>query len=1444
MWSGAQSWTRILAVALAGFGLAACGGGDDPPPPAAAPAADLVGAAGGTVKGEGGVTVLVPAEALTSPVTIRVARDSNGAPLLAADSKLASPVYALTPHGIGFERPAVVRIPFDSSTAPGTDYRPVLMKAAPGGSWTVLAGAERDGDALVADADSFSYYVVKWCRHDLAAGTENGFQSCALAQGDVSLGIVSPLPPTPPARSRLGAGAVLQPAAPALLITRPSLLVMRVTVEALYGTNTPDHDVYFEVRTGPGQVVANGSFPSAELRNAPHRKTVDVGVPLTEQDQGLRSYRVEVFCKDTTGIGCTGLLVGGVRPFGGDLLGAVPELPAYRAASNSVLVRVAIPIGAQPDPASRPVLDLAQSGFIRPAADGGGYVDTWQSTLSGGSRIPLVATTVQPANHTWQISTDGGTTWTDWLSAANPAVAATYPNVTQSSRTICVSSPAVACPAGAWPQYSTAQINGLQFRVIATNAFGGVGGPPWSISAAQVRVAPTVASGPQSIRVVAGQTASFTVVASGVPAPTYQWQRRTPANLTWQDVTGAVAATYTTPVLQALDSGASYRVRVANSEGSATSDTAFVLVDEGAIAPFVTSQPLNLTVGAGSEAVFAVVADGTSPLSYQWRRNGVDITGANAPMLKLPATAPADAGSYSVAITNPVGSVTSAAATLTVNASGPPAPVAPTIVTPPASATVNAGNAASFAVAVTGTGPLTYQWRRNGTAIGGATGAVYTIAAVAAADVGAYTVVVTNSAGSATSPAANLTVNPAPSPVVPTISSQPSGLVVIPGATATFAVAVTGTAPLMYQWQRNGSALPGATGPVLTLTNVNGADAGNYSVFVSNAVGSVTSANAPLILIGAPAITTQPLASAVAQGLPASFAVTATGDALQYQWLRNNVAIPGATSAVYTTPPTQASDNGVVYSVIVYNNAGLVISSGALLTVAAPVTPPVITVQPVDATINDGDFATIVADVGGSRPLFFQLQRLSGATWNDVGSASSTSSSLPIAVQTPTMTVAESGAQFRVVFSNTAGNVATRAVTVTVNAAVPANALKATSVTAGYRNSFVVATDGTVWAWGEAVDAVTGQYNGSGILSQWATRPVQVQGLANVLKVATFRSGGAYGSYYALHSDGSVSAWGGNQYGQLGTGTVEVDRVAPVKVMDGALPFDKACDITVGRDMVVLIRSDEADGSCAAGKAKRAWIAGLFNGSVVGGLAVPSAALPSNGGIIRPVPGVPAGVPVARVRAIDAQSTNNALLIFLEDGRIYAWGWNYDNMVGAGTSRVNVGIVPPSDVLPVDVTAFWGDAVWAEMGFNFTISRHADGTLRGVGRNAKGQLADSGPAFSRTTLQVIAAPPTLAAMPEGLSVGFEAVIAIEGATGALWGWGDAYGLIKSLPGESVTAPLRIGTGTGFSAVSAGARHALAIGPGGVVHVWGFRESGALGDGSSTGYSLTPTMVTR
>ena len=175
------------------------------------------------------------------------------------------------------------------------------------------------------------------------------------------------------------------------------------------------------------------------------------------------------------------------------------------------------------------------------------------------------------------------------------------------------------------------------------------------------------------------------------------------------------------------------------------------------IAPTITTQPVSLTVTAGQTATFTVVASGTAPLGYQWRKNGTNIAGATSASYTTPATTTSDSGStFDVVVSNSAGSATSASVKLTVNG----ATAAPSITTQPTSQTVSVGQTASFSVTASGTAPLSYQWSKDGTAISGATSSSYTTPAATASDNGAlFTVVVSNSAGSVASSAATLTVS-------------------------------------------------------------------------------------------------------------------------------------------------------------------------------------------------------------------------------------------------------------------------------------------------------------------------------------------------------------------------------------------------------------------------------------------------------------------------------------------------------------------------------------------------------------------------------------------------------------------------------------------------------------------------------------------------------------
>jgi len=263
----------------------------------------------------------------------------------------------------------------------------------------------------------------------------------------------------------------------------------------------------------------------------------------------------------------------------------------------------------------------------------------------------------------------------------------------------------------------------------------------------------------------------------------------------------------------------------------------------GNATPTITSQPANMTVTVPATATFSVTASGTAPLSYQWQKNGAPIAGATSASYTTPATTTADSGSsYRVVASNAVSNVTSSTATLTVNAGA----VAPSITTQPANITVTTPATATFSVTASGTAPLSYQWQKNGATIAGATSASYTTPATTTADSGSsYRVVVSNTVSSVTSSAATLTVNAGA--VAPAITSQPANMTVTAPANATFSVSTSGTAPLSYQWQKNGANIAGATSASYTTPATTRADSGSsYRVVVSNTVSSVTSSAATL----------------------------------------------------------------------------------------------------------------------------------------------------------------------------------------------------------------------------------------------------------------------------------------------------------------------------------------------------------------------------------------------------------------------------------------------------------------------------------------------------------------------------------------------------------------------------------------------------------------------
>ena len=339
-------------------------------------------------------------------------------------------------------------------------------------------------------------------------------------------------------------------------------------------------------------------------------------------------------------------------------------------------------------------------------------------------------------------------------------------------------------------------------------------------------------------------------------------------------------------------------------------------------APSITSQPKSQTVNTGSSVTFSVTATGTDPLSYQWYKNSSAISGATKSSYTINSVTTGDAGSYYVVVSNDLGTVTSSAATLTVNV-----PVTLSSITINGNSSVNVGSTATYTCIATYSNGTTKTVTPTWSISSGASYASITSAGVLTGKAaGTATVKATYEGKTATK---NVTVNA----VKPTITTQPKSQTVNEGNSVTFSVVATGTAPLSYQWYKDGKAISGATGSSYTISSAKGSDAGSYYVIVSNTAGNATSSTVTLTVILKPVITVQPRSLVVDEDDPATFSVTATGTApLSYQWYKDGRAISGATGSSYTINSAKKSDEGSYY-VIVRNNAGSVTSNTVTLTV-------------------------------------------------------------------------------------------------------------------------------------------------------------------------------------------------------------------------------------------------------------------------------------------------------------------------------------------------------------------------------------------------------------------------------------------------------------------------------------------------------------------------------
>ena len=360
-------------------------------------------------------------------------------------------------------------------------------------------------------------------------------------------------------------------------------------------------------------------------------------------------------------------------------------------------------------------------------------------TVTAGQQATFTAaaTGAPPPTVIWQVSFDGGVMYHDIGWATTTTLTFT----------------------------TLASHNGYLFRARFTNSTGTA---TTTIATLTVNPGPVVTQNPVDMTRGAGQQAAFIAAAAGEPPLTVIWQVSFDGGVIYHDIGWATTTTLTFTTL-ASHNGYLFRARFTNSYGSATTTVArLTVIPGGPVGPSITQNPSSQTVTAGQQATFNALANGdpTPTVIWQVSTDGGatyhNIAWATSTTLSFTTIASHDGFLFRAEFTNSAGIATSSAATLRVNPGGP---VAPSVTQNPSNRTVAAGQQASFTAFANGDPTPTMQWQvstdggTNFSNILSATSNTYSFTAAASDNGRRYRAVFTNSAGSATTTAAILTVN-------------------------------------------------------------------------------------------------------------------------------------------------------------------------------------------------------------------------------------------------------------------------------------------------------------------------------------------------------------------------------------------------------------------------------------------------------------------------------------------------------------------------------------------------------------------------------------------------------------------------------------------------------------------------------------------------------------
>ncbi len=465
---------------------------------------------------------------------------------------------------------------------------------------------------------------------------------------------------------------------------------------------------------------------------------------------------------------------------------------------------------------------------------------------------------------------------------------------------------------------------------VASNSLTEVINPP---------VTPTVSISATQTTICSGNSVTFTATpTNGGTTPAYQWK------LNGNNV-GTNSATYTNAALANNDQVTCQLTSNATctTTATATSNTLTITVS-GTVVPAVTIAATATGICAGQSVTFtATPVNGGSTPTYQWKKNGTNISGATTATYTTTGAVNNDV--FTCVLTSSVScaaptTATSNSVTITVN----PAVSASVSINAPSLTICQGDNFTATAVPVNGGNSPTYQWKQNATVIPGATGVSLSTNLLSDDDV--ITVEMVSSDACATpSPAvsAGVMVN-ITAPVTPSVSVSASQTTVCSGTTVTFtATPVNGGSTPAYVWTLNGTPVNGATANTYATATLGSGDQvacvlTSNEACVTAAIATSNTVTITTTTTGTASVTVNVASATVCNGQEVTFTTTSVegGSAPTYRWFKNTVVIPGETQSTYTT--STLANNDTIHAEMTSNSTC--------------VTQPVVTSTPVQMTVN------------------------------------------------------------------------------------------------------------------------------------------------------------------------------------------------------------------------------------------------------------------------------------------------------------------------------------------------------------------------------------------------------------------------------------------------------------------------------------------------------------